>query len=213
MSRKFRKSKKKNGRIQLSRNSPYSGVRFPEGFKRIAFTAYCDNAGNVRGTRRSLKDAGERVPSVKTLTNWIEENHWAVLRQIHDDGLLEHLEADEDPDIREAIKTDAGLFKFLLRLRSQLLVKLTSQESNLMPTNTNQLVRILEHIASTVNPMQARMSDADKRRAAKSDADKVDYDEVPKNVISLAKSLESRGEPVTDLNLAREAIRIKEESE
>lgn len=210
MSRKFSKGGKKSGRIERSKNSPFSGVRFPEGYKRIAFIAYCDNAGNIHGTRRALKDAGERVPSVKTFTSWVEENHWAVLRQIHDDGLLEHLEAERDPDIREAIKTDAGLFKFLLRLRSQLLVKLMAKDSNLMPDNTNQLVRLLDHIASTVNPMQARMSEADKRKMARSDTDGVNYDETPDNVIGLAEALEKRGEEVTDLNLAREAIRHKE---
>lgn len=205
------KRNRKRSKVELSRRSPFSGMPFPEGFKRIAFTAYCDSNGNVRATQRALKDAGERAPSNKTLHKWIEKDHWEVLRQVQADGLLAHLEADQDPDIREAIKTDAALFKFMLRLRSQLLVKLSTKDSHLMPTNTNEVVRLLGYLDGVIQPIQSRMSEAEKRKAVQDDdEDTPDYANPPDNVVSLSEAIRGRGEQVSQLSLAREAIRARD---
>lgn len=214
----MRKSKHAKRKIALSKSSPFSGVQFPEGSKRVAFTAYCDAGGNIRATRRAIQDAGERAPSVKTLTHWAEENSWEVLRMMVDDGILEYLDAQDDPDIKEAIKDDAGLFKFLIRLRSTLYAKLSAKQSVLMPQNTSDLVKLLKHVSDVIDPIKSRMEEAENRRGisipvgdeGEGDSETV---QVPLNVMSIARRLEEKGEPVTESNMAREILSLKEQQQ
>ncbi len=222
MSRKIRKRKRRKTKVELSQSSPFSGMKFPEGSRRVAFMAYCDSSGNMRATRRALLDAGQRAPSIKTLNHWADENSWATLRLMVDDGILEYLDAEEDPDIKDAIKEEAGLFKFLIRLRSTLYAQLSAKESLLMPANTNDLVRLLKHIEDVSVPMQKRIQDAVDRVAGKGivltgdtslPGDHQTILTLPDNVQSIAKILRDRGEPVTESNIAREFLTIKEQQQ
>lgn len=214
-----RKRKEKSDKVELSKRSPFSGVAFPEGFRRMAFIAYVERQGNIRGTRRALKDMGERVPSVKTLTGWATEDDWEVLRSMVDDGILDYLDAQDDPDIRDAIKDDAGLFKLLFRLRSTVYAQLSSKDSVLMPRNASDFVKVANHINTAIGGIQARMDEARGRKPAGSVVpsatvdDSQEQEAVPDNVISLAQVLKERGDAPTESNIAREMLRIKEEQE
>ncbi len=214
-----RSRKEKNSKVELSKRSPFSGVAFPEGFRRTAFIAFVEQQGNVRGTRRALKDMGERVPSVKTLTGWASEDNWEVLRNMVDDGILDYLDAQGDPDIMDAIKDDAGLFKLLWRLRSTLYAQLSSKDSVLMPRNSSDFVKITNHINTVVGGIQARMDEAAGRKPpsrSSSSSESVASDSSPEvfpdNVVSLAQALKERGEAPTQSNIAREILKRKEEA-
>ncbi len=214
-----RKRKDKNSKVELSKRSPFSGVAFPEGFRRMAFLAYVEQQGNVRGTRKALKDMGERVPSVKTLTSWAADNNWEVLRSMVDDGILDYLDAQDDPDIMDAIKTEAGMFKLLMRLRSTLYARLGEKDSVLMPRNPADFVRVANHINTVVGGIQVRMDEAMGRKPSSSaipisdpSTEDSSQDTVPGNVVDFAQALKERGEPPTQSNIAREMLKRKEEA-
>lgn len=213
-------ARKKSSEFKFtSAGGPWTGIRFPEGSQKIAFMAYVHNDGNIRATLRELKKTkaipGGRVPSARTLTVWSQDNHWYVLKNMVDDGLMDLLESQDDPDVRAAIKDDSTLFKFLLGLRSEVYVQLSTRKSPLMPRNTRDAVTLLTHIQNSMEKVQDRVDGARDRRITSVGGSAVA--ETPEEVvdapISIAAYLASKGEPVSNETVAREMIRRREARE
>lgn len=199
--------------IEEARPDSPRTVRFPDGSRRIAFNAYVHCNGSLRATRRYLEKtkslAGGRVPSLKTLTIWSRDDMWESLRHMVDDGLIDLLEAQEDPDIKEAIRDDTAFFKVLIGLRSAILVSMMAKNSPLMPRNASDAVKVLGMISNQTESIRARGKDSQKRRGISEDADgEID---VPDNVGSIAAALKKRGIVPTEEAIAREVLARREE--
>lgn len=209
--RRSRSSESEDYRIHMSKASTFSGVRFPDGSKRIVFNIWCEMGGNFAATRRRLKKEklldGGRVPSNRTIQKWAEENQWETLRSMVDDGILEYLEAQDDPDIQEAIRTDAAVFKVLEKMRSQLYVGLLAKKSPLFPKNNRDAVNTLKYVEEGITRFQERFDQARDRGAGIDATDDVGDEKI----IHLADRLAEKGLEPTQENLAREAmIHMKE---
>ena len=200
-------------RIKASRNQPWNGIPFPEGSKRIVFDIYREHGGSIMGTQRYIKThkplENKRVPSRKTLKKWAEENHWETLRQMVDDGIYEMMDNMDDPLIQEAIKTDAALMRFLEKIRSQVIVHFMDKNSPLQPQNNRDALNTLKFVTESMDRFGDRMNDAQKRAARNGTGTRVDEDD-PK-VIDLVKRMADKGEVPTNEELAREAIRARDE--
>lgn len=191
-------------------DSKWSGVPFPKGTKRTVFEIYCQNNGNLSKTRKYIKDnkilEDGRVPNMLTLQKWSVEGHWKVLKDVVNDGILNVLEMDDDPDIQDVIRDDVALTKFLLRMRAGIYAKMSEKNSALQPKDSKEAIAVLKHIQETISPYQERLNDARTRRGGT----EIEGIEVPTNVRSIAQSLRERGINPTEENIAREALRLKE---
>ena len=189
--------------VAASRRSKWAGMKFPEGTKRIVFNTWCELNGNYAATRRKIKRDGlladGRAPSLRTLRKWVQDNHWDVLRLMVDDGIVDYLESQDDPDIRSAIRDEATFFKILEKLRSGIYMRIMEKNSELFPENATQAVTLLKHLAEQMGGLQARMHDARERRGEET---------LPDNVTSIASKLAEQGELPSQEEVARQAIRM-----
>lgn len=192
--------------------SKWAGVPFPQGTKRRVFEIYAECNGNINKTRKKIKDEkilpDGRVPNLLTIQKWAVDGHWKVLKDVVNDGILNVLEMDDDPDIKDVIRDDVALTKFLLRMRSGIYAKMSEKDSPLQPKDSREALAVLKHIDETINPYRDRLRDAQDRREGASTSE-----EVPDNVRSVASYLVEKGVQPTDENIARELLRRKEAKE
>lgn len=194
-------------------------IKFPEGVQRIAFMAYIHTNGNIQATRRQMlanKDAipGKKVPTARTLTVWSQNGMWKTLKGMVDEGLVDFLEQQNDPDIKEAIRSEATLVKFLHYLRSDLYVKMIAKGSPLYPRNNADAIKTLSWIRAEADVLDERMNGSRKRTGKDAAAVSLPSGtEVPNNVMSITKALQAKGIPINDENISREYLRIREEQE
>jgi hypothetical protein len=215
-----------NFRIEQSLDSPHTGVRFPEGSRRVAFEIFCETGGNYSQTRRLIAKrkalgSDSRAPSIRTLRLWAERQHWDVLRQMVDEGIYDILTAENDPDIQNAIRDEAGLFKFLSNLQSRLYVNLVERNSPLMPRNNRDFVNTMKYINDALEPLSLRMGEVLKTKGASraaqdgaqtvgEHAQELSLADIPDNVASMEAILQQRGIAPTRENLARVALEQRE---
>ena len=190
------------------RPNVWAGVKFPEGSKRIVFNVWCEQNGNFSATRRKLKKDGlleaGRVPSLRTIRKWALDNHWDVMRLMIDDGVLDFLEAQEDPDIRAAIRDEGTFFKILEKLRSSIYMRIMEKNSELFPQNATQAVTVLKHVGEAMGDMRGRLDSARERKDQRNGG-------MPDNITDIASHMAERGELPTQEEVARTAIRIRNE--
>ncbi len=148
-------------RIETSRNSNFTGIKFPEGSRKIAFESYCRNNGNFSATRREIKTLdllGDRVPSLRVLRTWAVDDHWDVIKDMVDEGLVDLLKFKEDPDLQKAIEGDETYFLVLMKIKSRVIGDMLRKNSTLMPKNSRDAVTVLKSITEELRFLEDRIA-------------------------------------------------------
>lgn len=194
-----------NYRVDAGKASPYGGIRFPEGSKRIAFEIWVEFDGNYTQTREAIKRRkalGGRVPSMAALRTWATQDQWEVLKTMYNDGLRDFLNASKDPAIKDAIKNDATFFEIILKMRSSLVGEMFKTKSKLWPTKPTDALALLKYLDGTIDSYKGR---------ANPNSDNTNHNggAQPENVMSFLKEKEKRDgaeTPLTHSDLAMEML-------